>query len=79
MSSTKSLTTSATNPKLSTLPPHMLTPISGMGTPVITLTFGPSFQVNKKSTQSRHSDTTTPSASCPSSVKVTNINTRSNI
>ena len=53
----------------------MLTPISKMGTPVITLTFGPSFQVNKKSTRTRHSDTTTPFASCPSSVKVTKIDT----
>ena len=50
------------------LPPYMLTLISKMGTSVITLTFGPSSQVNKKSTWSRHSDTTTPSASCPSSV-----------
>ena len=50
MSSTKTVKTSMTNPITSTLTPYMLTPISGMGISVITLTFDLSFQVNKKST-----------------------------
>ena len=77
MSSTKTVKTSMTNPITSTLTPYMLTPISGMGISVITLTFDLSFQVNKKSTWSRHSDTTTPSASHSSNVKVTKIDTYS--
>ena len=75
VSSSKTVTIPMTNSKTSNLPSYMLTLISKMGTSVITLTFGPPSQVNKKSTQSRHSDTTTPSASCPSSVKVTKIDT----
>ena len=78
VSSTKSVKISATNPKPSTLPPYVLTPISGMGIPVITLTFGPSSQVNKY-TQLRNSDATTPCTSHPSTVKVTKIDTHSNI
>ena len=42
-------TISVRSPKPSTLPPYTLSPIPGMGTPVITLTFRPSSQVNKSS------------------------------
>ena len=45
-----------------------------MGTPVITLTFQLSPQVNKSS-RSRNSDATTPCTSHPSAIKVTKIDT----
>lgn len=50
VSPSKSVKTSMTNPKPFTLPPYMLTTISKKDTPVITLTFRPSSNVNKKST-----------------------------
>ena len=79
MSPNKAIKTSVTNPKSSALPSYMLTPVSTMGTPTITLEgepVGPSSQVTKKPASSGDSDTITPT-SRPSSVRVTKIDTRS--
>ena len=60
----------------------MLTPVSTMGTPTITLEgepVGPSSQVTKKPPSSGDSDTITPSTSRPSSVRVTKIDTCSGL
>ena len=80
VSPSKPIKTVVTSPKLSTLPSYMLTPVSTMGTPTITLEgepVGTSSQVTKKPVSSGDSDTITPSTSRPSSVRVTKIDTRS--
>ena len=80
MSPTKPIKTQVTNPKLSTLPSYILTPVSTIGTPTIILEgepVGASSQVTKKPVSLGDSDTITPSTSRPSSFRVTKIDTRS--